>query len=81
VNNFRKRVEHLEAREPAYDPVHASLIWAAMATLPMSETERRVLLDHADAVAAGHAHGEPCEPIGFLQAIAVPEDWAEWGLS
>ena len=81
MNNFRKRVEHLEARAPAYDPVHASLTWSAMATLPMSESERRVLLAHADAVAAGRAHGDPREPVDFLQAIGGPEASAERGRS
>jgi len=74
--NLRKRIERLEARRPVHDPRLDALFWRMLATVG-PEDERRALIDHAEAVEAGRAHGDPPVPIGFLQGIrgVGPSKW------
>jgi len=67
--NLKKRIERLEARRPAHDPRLDAVFWRALATFAGDERERRCLLEHAEAVEAGRAHGDPPEPIGALRGI------------
>ena len=67
--NLRKRLERLEARRPTHDPRLDALLWRALATFGVNDRERQVLLDHADAVEAGLAYGEPPEAVGAWRGI------------
>jgi hypothetical protein len=67
--NLMKRIERLEARRPAAEPQLDGLLWRAMATFGVDDRERQILLDHADAVDAGRAHGEPPEPVDMWLGI------------
>jgi hypothetical protein len=67
--SLRKRIEQLEARRPSHDRRLDALLWRAMATLGLDERERRILVDHAEAVEAGLAHGEPAEAVGMWRGL------------
>jgi len=75
--SLRKRIERLEGRRPVHDPHFDALFWCALASLGVDEAERRALLDHADAVEAGRAHGDPPVHIGILEGIrgVGPAEW------
>jgi hypothetical protein len=69
--NMRKRLERLEARHAPADPRLDAMFWRVLATFGADEREQQVLLDHAAAVEAGLAHGNPPETVGAMKGILV----------
>lgn len=67
--NLKKRIERLETRHATADLRVDALIWRALATFGVDVRDRQILLDHADAVEAGLAHGEPPEAVGAWVGI------------
>ncbi len=70
TTNMRKRIERLEAQHAPNTPQLDAMFWRMVATGGVGERDKKILLDHADALEAGLAHGDPPEDV--MARVGIP---------